>query len=43
VQLIGAPFQEGKLLRVAYDLERTGTISAPVAEAFRNTLAEMGR
>ena len=43
VQLIGAPFQEAKLLRVAYELERTGVVSAPVAEAFRNTLAEMGR
>jgi len=31
VQLIGAPYQEAKLLRVAWDLENAGIASAPVA------------
>lgn len=31
VQLIAAPFQEAKLLRVARELEAAGIISAPVA------------
>jgi AtzE family amidohydrolase len=34
VQLIGAPFQEAKLLRVARELERRGMVSAPVAAGF---------
>jgi AtzE family amidohydrolase len=33
VQLIGAPFQEAKLLRVARELERGGVVSAPLAAA----------
>jgi AtzE family amidohydrolase len=35
VQLIGAPFQEAKLLRVARELELRGAVSAPVAASFR--------
>lgn len=35
VQLIGAPFQEAKLLRVARELEKRGAVSAPLATAFR--------
>ena len=37
VQLIGAPFQEAKLLRVARELEAGGIVSAPLATAFRRT------
>jgi AtzE family amidohydrolase len=35
VQLIGAPYQESKLLRVARALELCGAVSAPVAPQFR--------
>ena len=38
VQLIGAPYQESKLLRVARELELSGTVSAPVAAAFRGVM-----
>jgi AtzE family amidohydrolase len=31
VQLIGAPWQESKLLRVAWELQASGVVSAPVA------------
>jgi Asp-tRNA(Asn)/Glu-tRNA(Gln) amidotransferase A subunit family amidase len=34
VQLIGAPGQESKLLRVARELEKRGAVSAPVATPF---------
>jgi AtzE family amidohydrolase len=34
VQLIAAPYQEAKLLRVAQALERNGTVSAPIASGF---------
>jgi aspartyl-tRNA(Asn)/glutamyl-tRNA(Gln) amidotransferase subunit A len=32
VQLIGAPWREDLVLRVAYELERQGVVTAPVAE-----------
>jgi len=32
VQLIGAPYQESKLLRVAWELQTAGVVSAPIAE-----------
>ena len=32
VQLIGAPYQESKLLRVAWELQAAGVVSAPVAQ-----------
>jgi 1-carboxybiuret hydrolase len=32
VQLIGAPYQEAKLLRVAWELENAGVVSAPIAQ-----------
>jgi AtzE family amidohydrolase len=32
VQLIGAPWREATLLRVAWELERAGVVSAPVAQ-----------
>ena len=32
VQLIGAPYQESKLLRVAWELQTAGVVSAPVAQ-----------
>jgi Asp-tRNA(Asn)/Glu-tRNA(Gln) amidotransferase A subunit family amidase len=32
VQLIGAPYQESKLLRVAWELQTAGIVSAPVAQ-----------
>ena len=35
VQLIGAPHQEAKLLRVAWQLQRDGVIAAPIANRFR--------
>ena len=35
VQLIGAPYQESKLLRVAWELESRGVVSAPIAAAFQ--------
>ncbi len=35
IQLIGAPFQEAKLLRVAYELERLGAVSAPIAWGYQ--------
>jgi AtzE family amidohydrolase len=38
VQLIGAPWQEAKLLRVARELEKRGAVSAPVATAFRHDM-----
>ena len=31
VQLIGAPYQEAKLLRVAWELQSRGAVSAPVS------------
>jgi AtzE family amidohydrolase len=39
VQLIGAPYQESKLLRVAYQLEQQGVASAPVAPQYQNMVA----
>jgi AtzE family amidohydrolase len=36
VQLIGAPYQEAALLRVAWALEAAGVVSAPVAHMVRN-------
>ena len=36
VQLIGPPWQEGNLLRVARQLELSGIVSAPVAATFRS-------
>ena len=35
VQLIGAPYQEAKLLRVAWELQSRGAISSAIAPAFR--------
>ncbi|MDQ1471016.1 MAG: 1-carboxybiuret hydrolase [Bryobacterales bacterium] len=35
VQLIGAPYQEAALLRVAWELQARGIVSAAVPEAFR--------
>jgi Asp-tRNA(Asn)/Glu-tRNA(Gln) amidotransferase A subunit family amidase len=32
VQLIGAPYQESKLLRVAWELQNAGVVSAPIAQ-----------
>jgi aspartyl-tRNA(Asn)/glutamyl-tRNA(Gln) amidotransferase subunit A len=32
VQLIGAPYQESKLLRLAWELQTAGVVSAPVAQ-----------
>jgi AtzE family amidohydrolase len=34
VQLIGAPFQEAKLLRVAWELQTRGTVASPLGRAF---------
>ena len=33
VQLIGAPYQESNLLRVAWELQKAGVVSAPVAQS----------
>jgi len=33
VQLIGAPYREAELLRVAWELESAGVVSAPIAQA----------
>ena len=41
VQLIGAPWAETKLLRVAAELEARGTVSAEVPEAFRVPVGAM--
>jgi len=35
VQLIGAPWSESKLLRVAWELESRGVVSAPIAHGFQ--------
>jgi Asp-tRNA(Asn)/Glu-tRNA(Gln) amidotransferase A subunit family amidase len=32
VQLIGAPYRESSLLRVAWELQNAGAVSAPVAQ-----------
>ncbi len=39
VQLIGAPYTESKLLRVAWELESRGVVSAPVAQGFSHAVA----
>jgi Asp-tRNA(Asn)/Glu-tRNA(Gln) amidotransferase A subunit family amidase len=39
VQLIGAPYQEAALLRVAWELQSRGIVSAAVPEAFRTVPA----
>lgn len=39
VQLIGAPYKESQLLRVAYQLEQDGVAAAPVAAQFQGALA----
>jgi AtzE family amidohydrolase len=37
VQLIGAPYSEAKLLRVAWELQSSGAVSAPIARAATKT------
>jgi AtzE family amidohydrolase len=39
VQLIGAPYREAQLLRVAHQLEQEGVATAPVATQFQGELA----
>jgi amidase/aspartyl-tRNA(Asn)/glutamyl-tRNA(Gln) amidotransferase subunit A len=39
VQLIGAPYREAQLLRVAHQLEQEGVVAAPVATQFQGALA----
>jgi AtzE family amidohydrolase len=39
VQLIGAPYQEAKLLRLAFQLEQQGVASAPLAVQFQSAVA----
>lgn len=43
VQLIGAPYQEAKLLRVARELESSGAVAAPIAAAYREKLVGVGQ
>lgn len=43
VQLIGAPYQEVKLLRTAWELESNGIVAAPVATRFRESLVGASR